>query len=278
MLKTLADEGGSDLYLTTGAPPSAKFDGELKPLSDERLSPGFTRDLAYELMDGQQAREFDEKLEMNLAISLPGVGRFRVNIFKQRNEVGMVVRYIVVDIPPMQQLGLPSIAADLIKRKRGLLLVVGATGSGKSTTLASLIDHRNSTMGGHIVTIEDPVEFIHRHKQSIVNQRELGVDTRSWENALKNTLRQAPDVIYIGEIRDRATMEYAVSFAETGHLCVSTLHAYNGNQALERIVNFFPEECRPQLLMDLSLNLLGIMSQRLIPTAEGGAVRRSRCC
>ena len=277
-LKTLADEGSSDLYLTTGAPPSAKFDGELKPLSDERLSPGFTRDLAYELMDGQQAREFDEKLEMNLAISLPGVGRFRVNIFKQRNEVGMVVRYIVVDIPPMQQLGLPSIAADLIKRKRGLLLVVGATGSGKSTTLASLIDHRNSNMGGHIVTIEDPVEFIHRHKRSIVNQRELGVDTRSWENALKNTLRQAPDVIYIGEIRDRATMEYAVSFAETGHLCVSTLHANNANQALERIVNFFPEERRPQLLMDLSLNLLGIMSQRLIPTAEGGAVRRSRCC
>ena len=215
---------------------------------------------------------------MNLAISLPGVGRFRVNIFKQRNEVGMVVRYIVVDIPPMQQLGLPSIAADLIKRKRGLLLVVGATGSGKSTTLASLIDHRNSNMGGHIVTIEDPVEFIHRHKRSIVNQRELGVDTRSWENALKNTLRQAPDVIYIGEIRDRATMEYAVSFAETGHLCVSTLHANNANQALERIVNFFPEERRPQLLMDLSLNLLGIMSQRLIPTAEGGAVRRSRCC
>ncbi|MED6301673.1 MAG: PilT/PilU family type 4a pilus ATPase, partial [Pseudomonadota bacterium] len=269
-LRTPADEGGSDLYLTTGAPPSAKFDGELKPLSDERLSPGFTRDLAYELMDGQQAREFDEKLEMNLAISLPGVGRFRVNIFKQRNEVGMVVRYIVVDIPPMQQLGLPSIAADLIKRRRGLLLVVGATGSGKSTTLASLIDHRNSNMGGHIVTIEDPVEFIHRHKRSIVNQRELGVDTRSWENALKNTLRQAPDVIYIGEIRDRATMEYAVSFAETGHLCVSTLHASNANQALERIVNFFPEERRPQLLMDLSLNLLGIMSQRLIPTAEGG--------
>jgi len=269
-LKTLADEGGSDLYLTTGAPPSAKFDGELRPLSDERLSPGFTRDLAYELMDVQQAREFDEKLEMNLAISLPGVGRFRVNIFKQRNEVGMVVRYIVVDIPPMQQLGLPSIAADLIKKKRGLLLVVGATGSGKSTTLASLIDHRNSTMAGHIVTIEDPVEFIHRHKQSIVNQRELGVDTRSWENALKNTLRQAPDVIYIGEIRDRATMEYAVSFAETGHLCISTLHANNANQALERIVNFFPEERRPQLLMDLSLNLLGIMSQRLIPTAEGG--------
>lgn len=269
-LKTLAAEGGSDLYLTTGAPPSAKFAGEMRALSDTPLSPGQTRTLAYDLMDEQQAREFDEKLEMNLAISLAGVGRFRVNIFKQRNEVGLVVRYIVVDIPAMDKLGLPSIAADLIKAKRGLVLVVGATGSGKSTTLASLIDHRNSSMGGHIVTIEDPVEFIHSHKESIVNQRELGVDTRSWEAALKNTLRQAPDVIYIGEIRDRATMEYAISFAETGHLCVSTLHANNANQALERIVNFFPEERRPQLLMDLSLNLLGIMSQRLIPTMAGG--------
>mgnify|MGYP002042145778 FL=1 len=269
-LKMLADEGGSDLYLTTGAPPSAKFQGELRPLSDERLSPGYTRDLAYELMDAQQAHEFNETLEMNLAISVAGVGRFRVNIFRQRNEVGMVIRYIVVDIPAMQARGLPAIAADLITRKRGLLLVVGATGSGKSTTLASLIDHRNSTMGGHIVTIEDPVEFIHRHKKSIVNQRELGVDTRSWDNALKNTLRQAPDVIYIGEIRDRATMEYAISFAETGHLCVSTLHANNANQALERIVNFFPEERRPQLLMDLSLNLAGILSQRLLPTKDGG--------
>lgn len=269
-LKTLAAEGGSDLYLTTGAPPSAKFSGEMRALSDLPLSPGQTRSLAYELMDEQQAREFDEKLEMNLAISLAGVGRFRVNIFKQRNEIGMVVRYIVVDIPAMGQLGLPSIAEKLITAKRGLVLVVGATGSGKSTTLASLIDHRNSSMGGHIVTIEDPVEFIHSHKKSIVNQRELGVDTRSWDAALKNTLRQAPDVIYIGEIRDKATMEYALSFAETGHLCVSTLHANNANQALERIVNFFPEERRPQLLMDLSLNLLGVMSQRLIPSLEGG--------
>ena len=184
-LKTLAAEGGSDLYLTTGAPPSAKFAGEMRALSDTPLSPGQTRTLAYDLMDEQQAREFDEKLEMNLAISLAGVGRFRVNIFKQRNEVGLVVRYIVVDIPAMDKLGLPSIAADLIKAKRGLVLVVGATGSGKSTTLASLIDHRNSSMGGHIVTIEDPVEFIHSHKKSIVNQRELGVDTRSWEAALK---------------------------------------------------------------------------------------------
>ncbi|MDA8662219.1 PilT/PilU family type 4a pilus ATPase [Luminiphilus sp.] len=268
-LKTMAREGGSDLYLTTGAPPSAKFNGELRPLSSDALPPGRTKELANQLMDDQQRREFDEKLEMNLAVSLSGIGRFRVNIFKQRNEVGMVVRYIVVDIPSMNALGLASIASDLICQKRGLLLVVGATGSGKSTSLASLIDHRNSTMGGHIVTIEDPVEFIHRHKKSIVNQRELGVDTRSWDNALKNTLRQAPDVIYIGEIRDRATMEYAMSFAETGHLCVSTLHANNANQALERIINFFPEERHAQLLMDLSLNLIGVLSQRLIVSSAG---------
>ena len=268
-LKKMAREGGSDLYLTTGAPPSAKFNGELRPLSSDALPPGRTKELANQLMDDQQRREFDEKLEMNLAVSLSGIGRFRVNIFKQRNEVGMVVRYIVVDIPSMNALGLPSIASDLICQKRGLLLVVGATGSGKSTSLASLIDHRNSTMGGHIVTIEDPVEFIHRHKKSIVNQRELGVDTRSWDNALKNTLRQAPDVIYIGEIRDRATMEYAMSFAETGHLCVSTLHANNANQALERIINFFPEERHAQLLMDLSLNLIGVLSQRLIVSSAG---------
>ena len=268
-LKTMAREGGSDLYLTTGAPPSAKFNGELRPLSSDALPPGRTKELANQLMDDQQRREFDEKLEMNLAVSLSGIGRFRVNIFKQRNEVGIVVRYIVVDIPSMNALGLPSIASDLICQKRGLLLVVGATGSGKSTSLASLIDHRNSTMGGHIVTIEDPVEFIHRHKKSIVNQRELGVDTRSWDNALKNTLRQAPDVIYIGEIRDRATMEYAMSFAETGHLCVSTLHANNANQALERIINFFPEERHAQLLMDLSLNLIGVLSQRLIVSSAG---------
>ena len=268
-LRTMAREGGSDLYLTTGAPPSAKFNGELRPLSSAVLPPGRTKELAHQLMDDQQRREFDEKLEMNLAVSLSGIGRFRVNIFKQRNEVGMVIRYIVVDIPSTNALGLPSIASDLICQKRGLLLVVGATGSGKSTSLASLIDHRNSTMGGHIVTIEDPVEFIHRHKKSIVNQRELGVDTRSWDNALKNTLRQAPDLIYIGEIRDRATMEYAMSFAETGHLCVSTLHANNANQALERIINFFPEERYAQLLMDLSLNLIGVMSQRLIVSSAG---------
>lgn len=269
-LKALATDGGSDLYLATGAPPCAKFDGNLRPVDSQVLMPGQIAEIADRLMDDQQKAEFAENLEMNLAISLAGVGRFRVNIFKQRNQVSIVARYIVMDIPPWEKLGIPEVATDLIMKKRGLLLVVGATGSGKSTTLASLIDYRNSNESGHIVTIEDPVEFVHKHKKSIINQRELGVDTRSWGNALKNTLRQAPDVIFIGEIRDRATMEYAVSFAETGHLCISTLHANNANQAMERIVNFFPEERRPQLLLDLSLNLIGILSQRLIPTPAGG--------
>jgi twitching motility protein PilU len=207
---------------------------------------------------------------MNLAVSLPSVGRFRVNIFRQRNEVSIVARFIVMDIPQWYDLGLPEILTELIMRKRGLVLFVGATGSGKSTSLAAMIDYRNSHTSGHIVTIEDPVEFVHRHKKSIVNQREVGVDTRNWHNALKNTLRQAPDVILIGEIRDRETMEHAISFAETGHLCISTLHANNANQALDRIINFFPEEKRQQLLMDLSLNLQAFVSQRLIPNIEGG--------
>jgi twitching motility protein PilU len=206
---------------------------------------------------------------MNLATSIPGFGRFRVNIFVQRNEVAIVARNIVADIPNWEDLGLPPILTDVVMRKRGLMLFVGATGSGKSTSLAALIDYRNSNSSGHIVTIEDPVEYVHSHKQSIINQREVGVDTRSWHNALKNTLRQAPDVILIGEIRDRETMEHAIAFAETGHLCISTLHANNANQALDRIINFFPEERRHQLLMDLSLNLQAIVSQRLIPTLEG---------
>ena len=244
-LKVLAERKGSDLYLATGAPPCAKFEGELKTISSDALAPGEIAEIANELMDETQREDFSRDLEMNLALSLPGVGRFRVNIFRQRNEVSIVARFIVMEIPQWQDLGLPAILTELIMRKRGLILFVGATGSGKSTSLAAMIDYRNVHSSGHIVTIEDPVEFVHRHKKSIVNQRELGVDTRSWENALKNTLRQAPDVIYIGEIRDRATMEYAISFAETGHLCVSTLHANNANQALERIVNFFPEERRP---------------------------------
>jgi twitching motility protein PilU len=269
-LKTLADQGGSDLYLSTGAPPCAKFDGQLRPIGSGVLGPGEIAKIAAEIMDDQQAEEFRRELELNLAVSMPGVGRFRVNIFNQRNEVSIVARHIVTEIPSWQSLGLPPILTDLIMRKRGLILFVGATGSGKSTSLAAIIDHRNSNSAGHIVTIEDPVEFVHRHKRSIVNQREVGVDTRSWHNALKNTLRQAPDVILIGEIRDRETMEHAISFAETGHLCISTLHANNANQALDRIINFFPEERRKQLLLDLSLNLQSFVSQRLIPNIEGG--------
>ena len=268
-LQLLSAEGGSDLYLSTGAPPCAKFQGQLKPIDSQIMQPGEIKQIACEIMDNTQQAEFEQELEMNLAISVSGYGRFRINIFVQRNEVGIVARNIVADIPQWQDLRLPAILPEVIMRKRGLVLFVGATGSGKSTSLAALIDYRNSNSSGHIVTIEDPVEYVHSHKKSIVNQREVGVDTRSWHNALKNTLRQAPDVILIGEIRDRETMEHAIAFAETGHLCISTLHANNANQALDRIINFFPEERRQQLLMDLSLNIQGIVSQRLIPTVDG---------
>jgi twitching motility protein PilU len=268
-LKILSSENGSDLYLSTGAPPCAKFQGQLKPIDSEIMKPGEIKQIAYEIMDPTQQAEFEQELEMNLATSIPGYGRFRVNIFVQRNEVGIVARNIVADIPDWQDLRLPPILPEVVMRKRGLVLFVGATGSGKSTSLAALIDYRNSNSSGHIVTIEDPVEYVHSHKKSIVNQREVGVDTRSWHNALKNTLRQAPDVILIGEIRDRETMEHAIAFAETGHLCISTLHANNANQALDRIINFFPEERRAQLLMDLSLNIQAFVSQRLIPTTDG---------
>ena len=267
-LKILSTENGSDLYLSTGAPPCAKFQGELKPIASEIMQPGEIRDIANEIMDPTQQAEFEAELEMNLATSISGYGRFRVNIFVQRNEVGIVARNIVADIPKWQDLRLPPILTEVVMRKRGLVLFVGATGSGKSTSLAALIDYRNSNSSGHIVTIEDPVEYVHSHKKSIVNQREVGVDTRSWHNALKNTLRQAPDVILIGEIRDRETMEHAIAFAETGHLCISTLHANNANQALDRIINFFPEDRRQQLLMDLSMNMQAIVSQRLIPTVD----------
>ena len=268
-LKILSSENGSDLYLSTGAPPCAKFQGQLKPIDSEIMKPGEIKQIAYEIMDPTQQAEFEQELEMNLATSIPGYGRFRVNIFVQRNEVGIVARNIVADIPNWQDLRLPPILPEVVMRKRGLVLFVGATGSGKSTSLAALIDYRNSNSSGHIVTIEDPVEYVHSHKKSIINQREVGVDTRSWHNALKNTLRQAPDVILIGEIRDRETMEHAIAFAETGHLCISTLHANNANQALDRIINFFPEERRAQLLMDLSLNIQAFVSQRLIPTTDG---------
>lgn len=268
-LNILAKKDGSDLYLSTGAPPCAKFQGVLKPLAQEPYQSGQIEQIANQIMDSEQREVFAKELEMNLAISIPSVGRFRINIFKQRNDVAIVARNINTEIPNFDNLGLPPVLKELVMNKRGLILFVGGTGSGKSTSLAALIDHRNSTAGGHIITIEDPVEFVHKHKKSIVNQREVGVDTRSFKNALKNTLRQAPDVILIGEIRDRETMEHALEFAETGHLAISTLHANNANQALERIINLFPDEKRPQLLMGLSQNLRGFVSQRLVPTVDG---------
>ena len=268
-LNILAKKDGSDLYLSTGAPPCAKFQGVLKPLSREVYKAGDIEQIANQIMDQEQREAFAHELEMNIAVSVPEVGRFRINIFKQRNEVSIVARNINTDIPQFEQLGLPPILKEIIMAKRGLVLFVGGTGSGKSTSLASLIDHRNSTSSGHIITIEDPVEYVHHHKKSIINQREVGVDTRSFKNALKNTLRQAPDVILIGEIRDRDTMEHALEFAETGHLAISTLHANNANQALERIVNMFPEERRAQLLLGLSQNIRGFVSQRLVPTTDG---------
>lgn len=271
-LKHLVENHGSDLYLSVGARPSAKIQGNMTEIDPATLTPDLIKGIAEGVMSDKQIGEFAEKPEMNLAISEEGVGRFRVNIFMQRNTYSMVVRNIVTDIPTASDLGLPEILTELIVEKRGLILFIGATGSGKSTSLASLIDHRNRTEAGHIITIEDPIEFVHSHKKSIVNQREVGVDTDTYEDALKNTLRQAPDVILIGEIRAQETMDHAMAFAETGHLCLSTLHANNSNQALDRIINFFPEERKNQLLMDLSLNLRGFVSQRLVRTIDGGRV------
>ena len=268
-LRILIEKDGSDLFLSTGAPPSAKFQGNLMAIDRKIMAPGEVNTIASSVMTSEQKSEFERKPEMNLAISQSGLGRFRVNIFKQRNQVSMVIRAIKVDIPNWRSLNLPDILPKLVMQKRGLILFVGGTGSGKSTSLAALIDYRNSNSSGHIITIEDPIEFVHQHKKSIVNQREIGVDTDNYEDALKNTLRQAPDVILIGEIRDRETMEHALAFAETGHLCISTLHANNANQALDRVINFFPEERHKQLLLDLSLNLQAFISQRLIPTVDG---------
>jgi twitching motility protein PilU len=268
-LKILVHKDGSDLYLTAGAPPVAKFEGALKPLENIALAKERIKEIAYSLMDEEQQKAFEHIPELNLAISEPGIGRFRINIFKQRNCFALVIRNIKVEIPNADKLGLPAVLKKSIMEKRGLILFVGGTGSGKSTSLAALIDYRNSNVSGHIITIEDPIEYIHPHKKSLVNQREVGVDTLSYEDALKNTLRQAPDVILIGEIRSQETMEHALAFAETGHLCLSTLHANNSNQALDRIINFFPEERRNQLLLDLSLNLKAFVSQRLVPTLDG---------
>jgi twitching motility protein PilU len=268
-LKILAHHDGSDLYLTVDAPPAGKFEGALKELDNVKLTPARIKEIAYSLMDEDQRKAFEQVPEMNLAITEPGVGRFRVNIFKQRNSFALVIRNIKIDIPNADKLGLPPILRKSIMEKRGLILFIGGTGSGKSTSLAALIDYRNTNASGHIITIEDPIEYIHPHKKSLINQREVGVDTLSYEDALKNTLRQAPDVILIGEIRSRETMEHALAFAETGHLCLSTLHANNSNQALDRIINFFPEERRNQLLLDLSLNLKAFVSQRLVPTIDG---------
>ena len=269
LLRMMVQKDGSDLFITAGAVPSMKVDGKMSPMSNQTLSPQHTQVLVRSIMNDRQMAEFDASQECNFAISLPGVSRFRVNAFPQRGSVGVVLRVIRSDIPEFADLDLPPILKDIAMTSRGLVIFVGATGSGKSTSLAAMVGFRNENSQGHIITIEDPIEFIHNHRNCIVTQREIGVDTESYEIALKNTLRQAPDVILIGEIRDRETMDYAIAFAETGHLCLSTLHANSTNQALDRIINFFPEERRAQLLMDLSLNLKGIVSQRLIPRIDG---------
>lgn len=269
LLRMMVQKNGSDLFITAGAVPSMKVDGVMTPLSNQSLSPQHTQILVSSIMNDKQRGDFEETQECNFAISLPGISRFRVNAFTQRGSVGVVLRVIRSDIPEFKDLNLPDILQDISMTKRGLVIFVGATGSGKSTSLAAMVGHRNQNSHGHIITIEDPIEFVHNHRNCIVTQREVGVDTESFEIALKNTLRQAPDVILIGEIRDRETMEHAIAFAETGHLCLSTLHANSTNQALDRIINFFPEERRQQLLMDLSLNLKSLISQRLIPNISG---------
>ncbi len=270
LLRLVVEKDGSDLYLSAGVQPSMKVQGKLLKIGQKPLSGADVEKLGLEIMNAEQAKAFELKPEMNLAIDEPDIGRFRVNVFRQRNDMAMVIRSIKTELPDYKKLGLPEHLTKLVMLKRGLVIFVGGTGSGKSTSLAALIDHRNKTHAGHIITIEDPIEFIHPHKMSIVNQREVGVDTDSYEDALENTLRQAPDVILIGEIRNRETMEHALAFAETGHLCLSTLHANNADQALDRILNFFPEERHNQLFMDMSLNVQGIVSQRLVPTIDGG--------
>jgi twitching motility protein PilU len=269
LLRLMVSRNGSDLFLTADFPPAIKVDGKISKVSPQPLTGQHTLALARAVMNDKQAAEFERSKECNFAISPQGIGRFRVNAFVQMGSIGLVMRTIPQVLPTIDGLGLPKVMKDITMTKRGLVIMVGATGSGKSTTLAAMVDYRNENSHGHIITIEDPVEFVHAHKNCILTQREVGIDTEGWEQALKNTLRQAPDVILMGEIRDRETMEHAVAFAETGHLCMATLHANSSNQALDRIINFFPEERRQQLLMDLSLNLKGIVSQRLLPKEEG---------
>lgn len=268
-LRLMVEKGGSDLFITTGVAPSMKVNGRIIPLTKTPLTPEMAREVVLGVMNDQQRRDFSRDLECNFAISARGIGRFRVSAFYQRNLVGMVLRRIETKIPSLDDLKLPAILKDLAMSKRGLVLFVGATGTGKSTSLAAMVDHRNRHSSGHIISIEEPIEFIHRHQNCIVTQREVGIDTESFEVALKNTLRQAPDVILIGEVRTRETMDYAVTFAETGHLCLATLHANNANQALDRIINFFPADRHQQVWMDLSLNLRAIVAQQLIPTPDG---------
>ncbi len=269
LLNHLVQSKGSDLFITAGFPPAMKLDGKLTPITDKPLTADHTALIARALMDDKQAEEFDNTKECNFAISLAGVSRFRINAMVQRGAAALVCRVITSQIPKFDNMNLPPILKQVVMEKRGLVIFVGGTGSGKSTSLAAMIDYRNENSHGHIITIEDPIEFVHPHKNCIITQREVGVDTENWFAALKNTLRQAPDVILIGEIRDRETMDYALAFAETGHLCMATLHANNSNQALDRIINFFPEERRTQLLNDLSLNLKGFISQRLLPKPDG---------
>jgi twitching motility protein PilU len=269
LLRLMISRNGSDLFITADFPPAIKVDGQVTKLSPQPLSGGHTQALARSIMSDKQAADFERTKECNFAIAPATIGRFRVSAFVQQGKIGMVLRVIPATLPTIDGLGMPSVLKDVAMAKRGLCILVGATGSGKSTTLAAMIDWRNENSFGHIITVEDPVEFMHTHKNCVVTQREIGLDTESWEAALKNTLRQAPDVILMGEIRDRETMEHAVAFAETGHLCMATLHANSANQALDRIINFFPEERRTQLLMDLSLNLKAMISQRLVPRQSG---------
>ncbi len=272
ILRIMVEKGASDIYITAGAPPSYRVEGKAIPIPVDKMKPEDVEKLAYSVMSEKQKATFCEEKEMNLAIVLPNLGRFRVNIFYQRGSVGLVIRQIKFEIPTIDDLKLPAVVKDISMTLRGLVVVVGATGSGKTTTLAAMVDHRNRNSSGHIITIEDPIEFVHDHKRSIITQREVGIDTFSFDDALKNTLRQAPDVILIGEVRDTETMGAAISFAETGHLCLATIHANNANQAIERIINFFPAERHDQIYLLLSLNLRSIISQRLIPTLDNKRV------